>query len=78
MPSVRESVHPFILRSSHFYINLNISFIYKDIFTKFAGDVYGYNNMSMQNFGLILKNKNFDPFFSVKWGHLTTKALYIP
>ena len=20
----------------------------------------------------------FDPFFSVKWGHLTTKALYLP
>ena len=43
---------------SHFYINLNISFIYKDIFTKFAGNVYGYENMSVQNFGLILKKQN--------------------
>ena len=40
-----------------FCINLNISFIYKDIFTKFAGDVYGYENLSLQNFSLILKNK---------------------
>ena len=31
---------------SRFYTNLNISFIYKDIFTKFAGNVYGYENMS--------------------------------
>ena len=45
MPSVR------------FYINLNISFIYKDIFTKYAGNDYGYKNLSVQNFGLILKNK---------------------
>ena len=52
LPSVRPSV-----RSSCFYINLNISFIYKDIFTKFAGNVYGYKNLSVQNFGLILKNK---------------------
>ena len=21
---------------------------------------------------------DFDPFFNVKWGHLTTKALYLP
>ena len=41
--------------SSRFHRNLNISFIYKDIFTKFAGNVY--ENMSLQNFGLILKNK---------------------
>ena len=51
-PSVRPSV-----RSSRFCINLNISFIYKDIFTKFAGNVYGYENLSLQNFSLILKNK---------------------
>ena len=49
---VCESVH-----SSRFYINLSISFIYKDIFTKFAGNVYGYENLSVQNFNLILKNK---------------------
>ena len=45
------------VRLSGFNINLNISFIYKDIFIKFAGNVYSYNNLSLQNFGLILKNK---------------------
>ena len=45
------------IRQSHFYINLNISFICKDIFTKFEGKVYGYENMYVKNFGLILKNK---------------------
>ena len=47
-----------------FYINLNISFIYTDIFIytfiytdKFAGNVYGYENLSVQNLGLILKKK---------------------
>ena len=45
------------VRLSRFYINLNILFIYKDIFTKFPGNVYGYKNMSVQKFGLILKNK---------------------
>ena len=38
-------------------MNLNVSFICKDIFTKFAENVYGYANMSVQNFGLMLKNK---------------------
>ena len=52
MPSVRACV-----RGSRFYINLNISFIYKDIFAKFTGNVYDYENLSVQNFGLILKNK---------------------
>ena len=42
---------------SRFYINVYILFIVKDIFTKFAGNVYEYENMSMQNFRLILKNK---------------------
>ena len=42
---------------SHYYIlDLYIPFIYKDIFTKFAGNVNGYKNMSLQNFGLIMKN----------------------
>ena len=50
-PSVRAYV------SSRFYINLNISLIYKDIFTKFTGNVCGYDNMSEQNFDLILKTK---------------------
>ena len=45
------------VRSSCFCINLNISFIYEDIFTKFAGNVYGYENLSLQNFSVILKNK---------------------
>ena len=46
------------IRLSCFYINLNISFIfYKDIFTKFVENVYGYENLSVHNFGLILKNK---------------------
>ena len=52
LPYVRPSV-----RLSCFCINLNISFIYEHIFTKFAGNVYGYENLSLQNFSLILKNK---------------------
>ena len=35
------------VRSSCFYIKLNISFIYKEIFTNFAGNVYGYENLSV-------------------------------
>ena len=45
------------VRLSGFHINRNISFIYKDIFIKFAGNVYDYENPSLQNFGRILKNK---------------------
>ena len=45
------------VRLERFYINLNISFIYKDILIKFAKNVYGYENLSVQNFGLTLKNK---------------------
>ena len=45
------------IRSSRFCINLNISFIYEHIFTKFAGNVYGYKNLSLKNFSLTLKNK---------------------
>ena len=55
-PSVRASVRASV-RLSCFCINLNISFIYKDIFTKFAWNVYGYENLSLQNFSLIWKNK---------------------
>ena len=33
------------VRLSRFCINLNISFIYKDIFTKFAGNVYANENL---------------------------------
>ena len=39
-----------------FLINLYIAFIYKDIFTKFAENVYGCENMSVTNFVFILKN----------------------
>ena len=52
IPYVRVCV-----RSSRFYINLNILFIYKNILTKFAGNDYGYENLSLQNFSLIWKNK---------------------
>ena len=45
------------VRSLHICINLNILFIFKDIFTKFAANVYGYEILSVQNFSLILKNK---------------------
>ena len=53
---VRASVSPSV-HLSCFYINLYISCIHKYIFNKFAGNVYGYENLSVQNFGLILKNK---------------------
>ena len=56
-PSVRACVCLSVRPSIHFCINHNISFIYKDIFTKFAGNVYGYENLSLQKFSLILKNK---------------------
>ena len=51
MPSVS-----LYISSSCFYIKLNISFTYIDISSTFAGNVYGYENLSVQNFGLILKN----------------------
>ena len=38
-------------------INLYILFIYEDIFTKFAENVYGYENVSVKSFFLILNNK---------------------
>ena len=40
-----------------FLHKLNLSFICKDIFTKFAGNVYRYKNLSMHNFSHIFKNK---------------------
>ena len=36
---------PSVCDSRFYMINLDISFIYKDIFTKFAGNVYGYENI---------------------------------
>ena len=49
-----ESFHMLNLTFDPFF---KVSFIYKDIVIKFAGNVYGYENLSLQNFGLILKNK---------------------
>ena len=46
------------VRLSRFYINLNISFIKKNIFSKFAGNDFDCENLSVQNFGLILKKQN--------------------
>ena len=37
------------VRLSHFYTNLSISFIYDDIFIKFAENVYGSENLSVRN-----------------------------
>ena len=56
-PRLGDYKTPSVRRPSRFCINLNISFIYIDIFTKFAGNVYGYENLSLQNFSLIFKNK---------------------
>ena len=51
-------IHPCV-RLSGFNINLNISFNYKDIFIKFAGNVYGYKNLSAK----------FWPHFEKQNGH---------
>ena len=48
-----SSVRPFVM----FLHKLNISFICKDIFTKFEGNVYGYENLPVHNFGHMLENK---------------------
>ena len=45
------------VRFSGFYINLHISFIYEDLFTIFDNIAYGYGNMSVKYFGLILNIK---------------------
>ena len=47
MPFVHASFHPFVV----FLHKLNISFICKNIFTKFSGNVYGYENLPVHNFG---------------------------
>ena len=52
LPCVHACVH-----LSYFLINLYIAFIYEDIFSKFAENVYGCENMAVTNFVLILKNK---------------------
>ena len=65
MPFFHASVCPCV-RSSCFYRNLNISFIFKDIISKFAGNVYGCENISVQNFILILKNKMAA---TAEWGY---------
>ena len=38
---------------SHFYINLYISFICEYIFTRFAENVHGCENMSVKDFGIL-------------------------
>ena len=43
---------------AYFYINLYISFIYEDILTKFAENVYGCENMSVKNFVSFRKKQN--------------------
>ena len=42
---------------SCFYTNLYISFIYEDIFTKVAKNVYSCENMSVKHFVIFLKTK---------------------
>ena len=68
------------VRLSHFYISL----IYKDLFAKFAENVYGCENMSVKNLVLILKNnmaaiagslKIIDMFLNLKY-YSIKKALY--
>ena len=57
-PSVRVCMRVCMhacMRLSHFYINLYTSFIYEDMFTKFAQNASGCENMSVKNV-LILKN----------------------
>ena len=50
------------IRLLRFYINFNISLIYKDIFTKFVGNVNGYKNISVRNLPLVLKNSHSQLF----------------
>ena len=40
-----------------FYINLYIAFIHEDSLTKVEQNVFGYENMSIKNFGFIFENK---------------------
>ena len=47
----------FAMQKHYLFFFASDPLVYKDIFTKFTGNVYGYENMSVQNFGLILKNK---------------------
>ena len=54
-PFVRVCVHACV-HWSHFKIKLYISFSYEDIFTKFAENVYGCENMSVKNNGTHFKN----------------------
>ena len=46
------------VRLSHFYINLYISAIYEDIFTKFEETIYGYENMFVKSCVIILKKQH--------------------
>ena len=56
---------------SCFYVNLNISFIYKNIFTKFAGNVYGYENLSAKfwpHFEILKKQNHHSQLFEIHKG----------
>ena len=52
LPCMHACMFAFVI----FLINLYIAFIYENVFTKFAENVYGCKNMSVTNFVLILKN----------------------
>ena len=54
------------VRSSHFYISLNVSFIYKDIFTKSAGNVYGYDSLSAKFWPHFEKHGHYRQLFENK------------
>ena len=64
---------------SHFYINLYISFIYEDIFTRFAENDYGCENMSAKNFVLIWKKQygNHSQLLKNHWYVLSFKILQV-
>ena len=59
LPCIRACVRVCVCMSAFviFLINLYITFINEDIFTKFAENVYGCENFSVTNFVHILKNK---------------------
>ena len=43
---------------TQFYLNVYVSFIYENIFSRFAGNVYSCENMFAKNFILILKKQH--------------------
>ena len=57
MPSMRVGVHAYMCAFVTF-VHKPLSLIYEDIFTKFAENVYGYENISVKKFAMILKKQN--------------------